>query len=329
MDGNVVANTIKFIEKIGNSSKIKHLELSFFGGEPLLYYTNTVCPIIDAARDVLQKNNKTYSIHFTSNGYLVNDTVISHLTELDDDVTFQITLDGHREKHNKVRFSASGKGSYDRIIDNIKKLLSNRINVGLRINYTQENIDSIKLILDDLVTIPQEHHKYFNVDFQRVWQEKNVENDDKTLNETIDAFRKVFKNISNYYSHVDAFRHPCYADMTNECVINYNGDVFKCTARDFVPEKRLGVLDDNGDIKWNDTNFVENRLNRKFNKNICKTCRIFPLCGGGCAQNASESPDNVCTKCNGELEKDKIILFRFYNSVVKNSNTTNDKQNRL
>ncbi len=46
-------------------------------------------------------------------------------------------------------------------------------------------------------------------------------------------------------------------------MINYNGDVFKCNARDFTSKTRNGVLAD-GAIEWNDT--FEQRMNIKLKK---------------------------------------------------------------
>ena len=326
MDADTVDKVKKMISRIANDEKINHIEFSFFGGEPLLYYRDTVEPIIDAIRNEHEKNHKfTYNIHFTSNGYLINDYIIQHLIKERVQTTFQITLDGGRDQHNKVRYSTSGKGSYDRIVNNIKKLLSEKINVSLRINYTMDNIASVESILDDLKDISEEDAAFLNVDFQKVWQDTAIKYDDDTLGRTLDAFRKRFKQVSSHYNHTDAFRYPCYADMRNESVINYNGDVYKCTARDFTPENRLGELSHDGTITWDNPDFVENRVCQKFSKEVCNRCRIFPICGGGCAQNALENKDSRCMRYNSELEIDKVILMRFYNNVVRPTILSNSK----
>lgn len=325
---------VETIEKVGMfvnniiDKDIKSLKVSFFGGEPLLYYENIVRPIIDSIR---KKTTETeyrklnVSYHFTTNGYLVTDQLISHLLEKSETKSFQITLDGHREKHNKVRFSASGRGSYDRIVSNIKKLVCNGMNVGLRINFTKENASSIISILDDFNDLDEEACKLINVDFQKVWQENNISDDDYVVENAVSAFREKFRCVSDHYSHVNTFRYPCYADLLNECVVNYNGDVYKCTARDFIPENRLGYLSDTGEIVWDDVEFVESRSCSRFDKKICKECRIFPICGGGCSQLSVESPDDVCPKHRDELDKDNIILNKFYEHVVMRKENHNVK----
>ena len=318
----MTSDTIKNIEKFVNNildKNIKSLRVSFFGGEPLLYYENTVRPIIDSIRKKtaeIEEKKINVSYHFTTNGYLVTDRLISHLLGGIETKSFQITLDGHRDKHNKVRFSTSGRGSYDRIVANIKKLAKNGMNIGIRINFTKENASSIISILDDFNDLNEETIRFISVDFQKVWQEYDMSDDDMVIEKTVSAFRERFINVSDHYSHVNAFRNPCYADLSNECVINYNGDVYKCTARDFTTENRLGFLSDSGEIVWDDEKSVESRVCARLNKKICRECRIFPICGGGCAQLSIESPENVCPKNRDELEKDKIVLDRFYESVV-------------
>lgn len=87
---------------------------------------------------------------------------------------FQITLDGDKEHHNKVRFSPSMKDSYDIIVRNIHtlcKIIKNP-NIELRINYTEANIDNAKSILD---SFDKDVRNFIHVSPQIVWQEsKNL-----------------------------------------------------------------------------------------------------------------------------------------------------------
>lgn len=90
-------------QSVGNES-IKMLDLSFFGGEPLLEY-DAVRELIDHLRSKCEKREIGYNIGFTSNGNLIDDQIIEHLTMVADSKSFQITLDGDREKHNRVRYA--------------------------------------------------------------------------------------------------------------------------------------------------------------------------------------------------------------------------------
>lgn len=114
---------------VGKQTTLEHFQLNFFGGEPLLQY-NTVIDIITYAEEVCHSFGKKISIAFTTNGYLLNAERVQVLSEHCVN-SMQITLDGNRETHNKVRFSSVRLGSYDKILENIKLLLRKNIDVIL------------------------------------------------------------------------------------------------------------------------------------------------------------------------------------------------------
>lgn len=311
-----VASVNKMIDRLCEKKQIEFLHLSFFGGEPLLYYLDTVKPIIEHVENLRSEHGLEYSVHFTTNGYLVTDHLLEDLQKVHAPVSFQITLDGNKEEHDKVRKSASGVGSYDRILSNIKKILEKGFHVGLRLNYSSKNVASMGQVLKDIEPLSGYGKSLLTIDFQRVWQDEVVEASDKLLQETIHEFREKFSVVDDYYNRVNTYRRPCYGDLKNECVINFDGGVFKCTARDFSEGNCLGKLKADGTIEWRNSQFVRARLNNKFSKKTCQNCYIFPLCGGGCAQKALEV-EECCTVCASEAEKEKIVLARFYNKVVK------------
>lgn len=318
MSASTVEKVKKLIARKFDDDEIKEVHVSFFGGEPLLYYRDCVRPVIDHLRLCAEASGKSCSVSFTSNGYLITPQVIDHLKEGNEPKSMQITLDGHREQHNKVRFCEGGYGSYDRIVDNIRRLLDCGIKVILRINYTADNISSASKVLNDFKSLPQTSRDLLNVDFQKVWQEDDAVEKADEAEAVIDDFRREFDRVEDYYSRVDSFRHPCYGDMTNGCVVNYNGDVYKCTARDFKGNNRLGRLHSDGKILWDEDDILNKRLIDKFSNPTCIRCRIFPLCGAGCVQTAGEQGFKGCIVHRSEADKDNIVLTRFHNRVVKN-----------
>ncbi|WP_081580599.1 SPASM domain-containing protein [Bergeyella zoohelcum] len=69
--------------------------------------------------------------------------------------------------------------------------------------------------------------------------------------------------------------------------MNYDGNIFKCTARDFTSENSEGVIDDEGELIWNDKFYV--RRNIKFSNAPCLECKILPICNGSCSQHYIEN----------------------------------------
>ena len=102
------------------NQKLQHFVLSWFGGEPLLYYDDIVLPIIQHFNKVAGERKIDTAINFTSNGFLITDEMVQSFK--DNKVnSLQITLDGYGPEHDKVRFVSKTRGSYEKIIENILK----------------------------------------------------------------------------------------------------------------------------------------------------------------------------------------------------------------
>lgn len=100
-------------------------------------------------------------------------------------------------------------------------------------------------------------------------------------------------------------------------MINYDGNVFFCTARDFKTENRAGEIRCDGTISWNEA-VRERYFTSKFSKEVCHTCKIAPLCGGGCRQRAIETgSENVCIYGYSQDDINQIILNRFTLRYIK------------
>lgn len=299
------------------AKKYDNLHISFFGGEPFLQFKDVIVPIYEYIEFVCQKNDCTYTTSYTTNGGLISNKILDYLE--DKSVSnMQITIDGGEKHHNKTRYYANKKGSYRVILANIAKLLRSKISVTVRINYTPDNIDSLKEVADDLLNLLhiEDVDKLLVVRLHQVWQttEEDLTSEVDAVVEYlckhgIRALKPVFNNVIS----------PCYADFKNSALINYNGDVFKCTAVDFLNAERDGYLKENGEIVW-ENNSLEKRVNSKFKNKACNDCRIQPICNGGCSQKALQfSSKNYCILNFDESRKDQIIKDRFVAHLQENN----------
>ena len=308
MSSETVADIIRFIDRLLDENKtIKQFSLSFFGGEPLLYYKQVVAPIIAHADKACESKEIGFDIGFTSNGYLITDEMVEELKPHNSH--FQITLDGGPEHHDNTRFTKGGVPSFDRIVSNIILCSENGIPVNVRINYTDKNIDSCKKILDYFIKDEGGIFDNISFDFQRVWQQRTNKADDaeETASAIRDAFRNAGYNVHTNYLLRDV-RYSCYGDKRNHVLINYDGMAYGCTARDFNEQNSIGRLNHDGEIKY-DLEKYERRFTAKVSKPICRQCRIAPLCGGGCRQSCVETlHHDGCNLGYTEEDKDKKIL---------------------
>lgn len=312
MTPEVLVSVKKLISNIlNNQINLKTFNLSFFGGEPLMYFNVIAKPLIEHVNTLCLPKDIKVNLHFTSNGFLLNNTIIDFLR--DKNVCFQITLDGGKNTHDSTRYTKKGLGSYDVIIRNIKRLVEANSYVILRINYTSSNIFNVSSVLNDLCDIKNYYKRNITVDFQKVWQDNDAEKNDaviQCLNENIRLFSSEGFRVSSH-KVLDSVTNSCYGDKRYHALINYNGEVFKCTARDFTSQNRSGYLSSNGTIMW-EQDSLEKRLALKFSKSSCHKCRIAPLCGGGCCQRAHESKyGEQCMYSYSESDIDQIIYNRF------------------
>jgi uncharacterized protein len=312
MSRDMIDRTSAFITQTAEQPSIKNFTLSWFGGEPLLYFEDIVLPIMQHFNRECEKNGISGGVTFTTNAYLITKDMASQLRE-HGTKHMQITLDGAEEDHDLVRFVSKSKGSYRQIIKNIKLLIDCGIFVTLRINYTLAKLERCMGILKDIEDLDTIQRSLLKIDFHRVWQDSGEDVVDMTK-EVLGQFQESgFKVNSNldFNNVLDS----CYADKMNSCTINYNGDLFKCTARDFTTAKREGYISELGKIVW-ENDSLSKRLAAKFNNVPCLSCRIMPLCNGGCSQHAIENLGrDYCVHGYDERQKDKVVLSRFEQAI--------------
>jgi len=125
---------------IENSGKRKILEADFFGGEPLMCL-QTIKNVVAYARQREKQTGKKFLFTTTTNALLLNDEAIEFFNAEMENVV--LSLDGRREVHDAIRKTVNGKGSFDFVIENIKKFVKSRGNKSyyVRGTFTAKNLD--------------------------------------------------------------------------------------------------------------------------------------------------------------------------------------------
>lgn len=282
------------------SCNYKSVELSFFGGEPMLYYNEIVKSILEHINKISNQTDLKYRASFTTNGYLITDKMVNDLLQYNLGV-FQITLDGGPLSHNSTRVSKQGD-SFSKIVCNIRKMIQRGIQVLLRINVTKENIKGAFEIIKYFEDIPYGDKMNLHLFVQQVWQD--VQND--ILDDVWDLYSEFIKiGILPWPRRFSFYKSICYADNMHSTVVNYNGKIYKCTAVDFDKVESIGELKKDGIIEIHHP--FDLRSAKRNNNPNCKTCRILPLCNGGCAKSVDQAASvNYCLHPTDE-DKDKVV----------------------
>lgn len=270
MNRDVIDRICSLIRKIVISPSIRHFSLSFFGGEPLMKFRSVVLPLIHKATEECEARNVSLSIHFTTNAVLFSPSVVDELLSCGLPLSFQVPFDGGEHFHNKTKSDGRISNAYKKTLDNVKYALSRGCSFVIRCNCTCDNVDSFRTLVDDLTCVSDKSLVIFSV--QTVWQESNIEEIRRGENE---LYEYIFSKGFNH--HVSSIPTPkCYADTCDSLVVNYNGDVFKCTANNFSSENREGVLASTGEVCFNSK--YNERLRVMYETEVCNQCQLFPIC---------------------------------------------------
>ena len=112
---------------VEHSGSRKHLEVDFFGGEPLINWD--VCKeIVAYGRELEKKHNKIFNFTLTTNGVLIDEDVIDFTNREMGNVV--LSMDGRRETHDRMRKSKSGGGTIERCIVDFGTIIGKNVEAG-------------------------------------------------------------------------------------------------------------------------------------------------------------------------------------------------------
>lgn len=298
IDKGGVENIVTFCKKLLERTGVKRFQLDWFGGEPLLYFYETIMPISIAVQDLCLKNNVAFLNTITTNGFLLSSNMIDDMKKINLN-GFQITLDGGKAFHNKVRFTSRKKGSFDTIVTNIVKLCRNisDIKMTVRINYTPSNIDSICEIGE---AFPNDVREHIQFSPQIVWQHK--EESAKYAHVVCEVLEKFVK--LGYKKAVPTLKcSSCYAENMNQYVVNFDLSVYKCTARDFDQKYSIGKIEEDGAFMPS-SHYYDFFVSSGIEDDECKRCHLLPSCLGNCIQKVIEG-QKIC--CHKEEQQEQVL----------------------
>ncbi|GHT48295.1 radical SAM/SPASM domain-containing protein [Bacteroidia bacterium] len=294
MSKETTQSIILFAKKIIEQNKLSCFSLDWFGGEPLLYFNELVYPISKKIMNLCEQANIPFVHTITTNGYLITPDWIASIKEIKLS-QFQITLDGMAKYHNKTRFSDTDQNTYDTIVKNVELLCKEieDIDMTVRINYTPKNVSSMEQIA---LSFDEKVRNKIKITPQLVWQFKNKEwlnKMENVLNEKLNYFQEKGYKITNELAQVTG----CYVENMLQFVINHDGLVYKCTARDFSNAKHcVGKLSDEGDFLPN-ANYYKYFTSSNFENSMCLDCNLLPSClGSSCIQKKIEQIPPLCMK---------------------------------
>lgn len=318
MTPDVQNRIVKHVESVFERNPFLNcLNVEMFGGEPLLYFESELYPTLTRIKDHILELKKHVNFLFITNGVRINEYNIQKFSDLN--ASFQISIDGYKTTHDKVKFIKGKGGTYDQII-NVIHLLTRQegfMFVNLRINYDDETLKHLPKIIKDLQDVDRDK---ISIHLERIWQtESKRENTSDILKEVINEF--ILNGFDVSYMNLSRRHYSCKASKTMQSVISYDGSIYKCTGRDFTKDHQEGILDDYGNITWDEEKYQKRIELITFDNPQCRSCKLLPLCWGPCCQKLLETGkadiSRYCQIQNMEMALNDYVIYRFNNHYTK------------
>lgn len=119
MNFNTAKKAVDYL--IQHSKQTNEINISFYGGEPLLEF-ELIKKVVEYAKDVAQGKYITFNL--TTNGTMFTPEIVKYFVE--NNIMAMVSLDGNEEIHDKSRvFAASGKGSHKVVMKNLQFIKEN------------------------------------------------------------------------------------------------------------------------------------------------------------------------------------------------------------
>ncbi len=329
MNSDTANGLLSFVE--ANCSKYKRVLLGWFGGEPLLQ-KDLVVRLTGEIKKICQKHKVAFVSRMSTNGYELDIDTAQKLTK-NSLLFYQITIDGTKEIHNFQRPHAIYSDSYEKIIYNLrnikKSIKTSQLSIACRINVSEKNYSVLETFLDEFKDYFGDDNR-FKVLVEPVhdWggniaQNKNLVIDGMSRSIVKRFYKLVASKGINVLMPTDfgAGTLLCEASRKNAFVINYNGDILKCTSAIYEKEYMqqiniIGHIDEAGDY-WINSKTEDIWLKRNVEKYSCGKCVGFPLCGGsGCVLATNIAGAEYCQ--NKERIESYIYGLVLYNNIKEN-----------
>jgi uncharacterized protein len=304
----------------------ERVNLSFLGGEPLVN-RQLIHAATQLAFDLSQKKGVKIGFSITTNGTLLEPEDADFFERYGFAVT--VSLDGVGEVHDRTRSFKSGKGSYDRVMANIKPLLSQQrqMQVSARVTVTPKNL-YLRETLEHFISLgfhsigfspmlsSPTGREQMETEALQVMLAQMIDCGQEFERQTIAGNRYPFANITSAIQQIHRGTHrpyPCGAGA-GYMGVSAEGNLSACHR--FVDDEAgfMGSLKNGIDREKQDRWLAERQVD---SQEPCNSCWARYLCSGGCHYEVIHRGRPACDYIRGWLH---FCLQTYVNLLEKSPN---------
>ena len=298
----------KWLDSQVKSGQYKNITIYFYGGEPTLNM-HAVKSISEYVAKLSNENNLHYDLSMSTNGTLLNDDIVEQLFEVNvRDI--QVTLDGAQKIHDYRKPFLDGKGTFDIILQNIKKYYK-QLNFTVRANVDKNNYESIPELMDIIVKDELQNKVYFYLDLISSTHTKN-----DYCNNFVFTSIEEMASISYLWKEQKKKGIPLHGKNVIEglcgnlsksnVTISSTGNFYICPGLCGIKDACLGSLD-------NGYNSIYDKMMKTDVWKKCIKCKYLPMCAGGCrAQAYMKSGSCFECYCKKKYYESVVMMYIMY-----------------
>lgn len=305
---------------------LKHLSISWFGGEPLLV-PDVLGELSESFMKSCSINGVDYSAEIATNGYFLTEELFRQLLNWQIK-SFMITIDGPEDIHNARRKQRVGGSTYQKIIDNLRgiKGIEGDFEIHIRVNFDNSTLDSMTELID-ILSANFADDKRFQVYFRPVgrW---GGENDDQLPvcdSRTADTKTWEYTELSlnkglNMSSYVESLLTPagavCYAAKPTSLVVSSDGKLYKCTLAFDDEMNQIGQINSDGSIGIDYDKLAFWVTSGEETDEVCQSCFFRPACQGNhCPYYRKVTGEQPCSYEKKEIKKVLNLIWKKYSTM--------------
>lgn len=292
MSDEVIKASIDLAFKKAIEQDDNYLNITFFGGEPLLRM-RSIRSAVRYAKKILHEKKKElpddFSLYFSvnTNGTLLTNEILEYFKK--EKFNIALSLDGPEKKHNLARRTINGQGSFDKIAPFIPELV--KMDVLILMVITHEHVNGLA---NAIKWIYRQGFKKIatSVDFDGKWTEEQFDVLISEYHKLAELWYTFQKKGADYY--LSTIQDKISLGISNEriktrncfiskdaLVVATNGATFPCTrfisSKDKAPYTTGNVLNkDSGVHKGRFPKVVSHFM--KNDKEECDGCAIKYRC---------------------------------------------------